>query len=157
MEEWPGSIYQISKQTKALITEEIGNYRTSILEKDGGRRRSSHRPEKILQHSCQMGGSDIEGRRKAVKEILGISCKLPVPTHPGEGLFMVPTTSIRKKECVWLNYQHFKTCQQQGSQAYITFWDGSGLFVDASATQVDAQIKRASQVIVQMNYGRLFD
>ncbi|MDY7046468.1 MAG: competence protein ComK [Bacillota bacterium] len=156
MEQRITSVYIISPQTKAILLKERSYFRSIILE-GNMQRRSLHKPEQIINNSCLLYGSTLDGRRKAVKRILKSSSKLPVPIIPEKGVYMLPTASIKNKSCVWLAYHHIDTYEKYKDQTYIKFFDGNDLLINISHNAFDMQYKRTSQLIVHMNRGFLFD
>ncbi|MGY0691265.1 competence protein ComK [Virgibacillus sp. FSP13] len=145
-------IYEITQQTKAIMGKDSAYYRARILEvgqiKD---KLSIHKPEKILQNSCLTNGSTLVGRRTAVKQILKTSSKLPIPVIPEKDVFMLPTASTKSKDCVWLSFYHIEYYEQRDNRTYVSFYDGSGIYINSSESTIDMQIKKASQVITKMN------
>ncbi|WP_237566131.1 competence protein ComK [Oceanobacillus massiliensis] len=150
-----GILYLIAKETKALMIADSSYYRTKVLE-GSEEKLSIHWPEQIIDNSCILHGADLKGRKTAVKNILNSTSKLPIPIAPARGIFMFPTASIKKKDCIWLAFHHIKFYEQRGSQTYIGFYDETGVTVNASEKTVDSQYKRASQVIVHYNRRMLF-
>lgn len=149
------NVILITKQTKAIVTEESAYYRSIVLE--GNKKHPSiHTAEKILDYSCTLFGASLAGRRKSIKTAFQITHKIPVPVNPQQGVYMMPTSSTKSRECVWLAYYHIDYYEQRGEKTYVTFMDGSGLFVDASVSSIDMQHKRASQIIAKQHRMTLF-
>lgn len=148
-------IYEITSDTKAIITKENAYSRARIL--DRNRVRDVHyKPEEILEHNCLMHGVSLEGRRDSVKKILQIYNKLPIPVIPHIGVYLLPTASIRRKDCVWISYFHIDYFEQRNEKTYIHFTDGTGLYVNISATTFDMQRKRTSELITHDHRNSLF-
>ncbi|MEC5424511.1 competence protein ComK [Virgibacillus sp. C22-A2] len=155
MEQRASSVYIISPLTKAILTTESTYYRSLILEKNT-KKKSIYTAEQIIDHNCLLDVSSIEGRRTVVKSILNASSKLPIPVSVEQGLYMLPTASTKNKDRVWLAYEHIEAYEQDGENTYITFRDGSGIYVNISQRAIDMQYKRASQVIVALNRPVIF-
>lgn len=149
------SVYIVSVKTKAIFWSEYTYYRSLILE-DDVQRRSLHRPEQIIDYSCLLYGSTLEGRRMAVKDVLHSSSKLPIPVIPEQGVYMMPTASIKNKSNAWIAYHHIYRYEKKNSGTYVTFYDGSGCYVEISLNAFDLQYKRTSQLIVHLNRPVLF-
>ncbi|RYG71621.1 competence protein [Lentibacillus lipolyticus] len=148
-------IYVVSKQTKAILTKDSAYYRSLILE-TGQKKHSTHSPEEIIDHTCVMYGSTLDVRRKYVRKLLRVNSKVPVPVIPSKGVYMLPTASSKKKDNVWLSYYHIKSVEQRDDRTYVTFHDGTGLYVNASLKTFDLQDKRTSQMIAKMNRAFFF-
>ncbi|ASN04100.1 competence protein ComK [Virgibacillus necropolis] len=149
------SVFIITRATKAIVSKESSYYRSLILESKN-ERHSLHKPEQIIDNTCLLYGSTLEGRRTAAKDILKITSKIPVPVIPDKGVYMLPTSSTKNKERVWLAYHHIDFYEQRNDKTFVAFTDGSGLYVNASETTIDMQYKRASQLIVKLNRSTLF-
>lgn len=149
------SVFIITQATKAIITKDSSYYRSLILE-GSSERHSLHKPEQILDNSCLLYGSTFAGRRTAAKKILNVTSKAPVPVAPDSGLYMLPTSSTKNKDCVWFSYHHIDFYEQRDDKTYVAFTDGGGLYVNTSVSSFDLQYKRTSQVIVKQNRSLLF-
>lgn len=147
--------YIISRQTKAIMNFFSPYYRAKIIEENGVYN-SAHTIEEILDNNCTIHGADLQGRRKSVQQILAVISKLPLPVIPDLSVFMFPTASIKSKDCIWLAYHQVQDFEQQGKQTYIRFFDGTGIYVNASASTIDSQMKRTSQLIIYFNWRNLF-
>ncbi|WP_430790280.1 competence protein ComK [Virgibacillus flavescens] len=149
------SVFIITQTTKAIISEDSTYYRSLILE-GVKERHSLHKPEQIIDNTCLLYGSTLAGRRAAVKDILKITNKIPVPVIPDKGVYMMPTASTKNKDCAWLSYDHIDFYEQRDGKTFVGFNDGSGLYVNASVSTIDMQYKRTSQLIVKLNRAILF-
>ncbi len=149
------SVYIISPRTKAIILKELTYYRSLIIE-ENRERKSLHKPEQIIDNSCLVYGSTLEGRKGAVRDILKTSSKLPIPVIPEMGVYMIPTASTKNKSCVWVAYHHIHSYQSHDQCTSIQFNDGSNLLAHTSLNTFDMQYKRTSQIIVHMNRSFLF-
>ncbi|UJL45955.1 competence protein ComK [Virgibacillus sp. NKC19-16] len=148
-------VYIIGKQTKAIMRKDATYYRTQILE-EGRKRHSSYTLEYILDQSCKAFASSLKGRKDAVKEILNSASKLPIPIDTDSNIYMMPTTSLKNKDCVFLAFHQIKFYVERDDKTFIGFHDGSGIYVNASYNTVDMQHKRASQLILYFNRSNIF-
>jgi len=147
--------FLITKHTKAIYLHDTGYYRAKIL--DGEDELCSiETPTKIISENCISNGSTLEGREKAVKQILKTKSKLPVPVVPAKGIYMFPTLSKRNEHCIWLSYYQIDNYKQIDNRTLIQFKDGTGIYAKISEPVVDLQFKRTSQVIAQLNRPTIF-
>jgi len=144
--------YVITTETKAIIAKDSNYYRSRILEKGEKESTCIHKPAHIMNYSCIIYGASLEGKRNAVELMLKTRIKLPIPVFPDHNVYMFPTASIRKHDCVWLSYYHIYDYEKRDDKTYIVFRDGTGLYVNASESTVDMQFKKTSQVIAQMKW-----
>lgn len=148
-------VYIVSSKTQAIIAKDSDYYRARILEVNN-EKLSIHKPEQIIDHSCLIYGSSLKGRRTSVKDILKSATKLPIPVIPDHGVYMIPTASVKNKHCVWVAYHHIDIYEQRDDKTYIMFKDHTGIYVNTSRETFDSQYKRACQVILHLNWHRLF-
>lgn len=147
--------YIITRKTKAVMAKDHPYYRTIIYEEDR-ERYFNYSVKQIAEKSCQQYGLELEDRNRAAQEILHSSSKLPIPMHPAEGIFMIPTTSMKNPDCVLVAYHHILFFDQRDHKGYIGFRDGTGLYVNTSKGTLDTQYRRTSQLIVHLNWEKIF-
>lgn len=149
------AVYIISRKTKAIMTQDSPYYRSRILE-IGQEKQSVHSPEQIIDHSCILYGATLKGRRDSAKKRLKLNNKVPVPVIPEAYVYMLPTCSSRSKENVWLSICQIKQFDQEDNGTYVTFYDGTGLYVSTSESSLDMQYKRTSELMVKLNWRCFF-
>ncbi|QKY70453.1 competence protein ComK [Lentibacillus sp. CBA3610] len=149
------SIYIISRRTKAIMTKDSAYYRSRISE-IAQDRHSVHSPEQIIDHTCLLYGSTLEGRRESVKDLLKLNSKVPIPVIPDKGVYMLPTSSSKNKDNVWLSFYQIDYFEQRDDRTYVVFHDGTGLYVNTSEATFDMQYKRTSQLIAKLNRSLFF-
>lgn len=147
--------YIISSKTKAIITETKSHYRSKILE-ENGEHYSLEKPEKIIDRSCIEHYSSMEGRRTYAQKMLNTKSKVPLAIIPRKGVYLVPTTSSRNENCVWLSYYQIKSFYGNQSTVCINFYDNTSTEIKGSANVFDMQYKRASQVIARTHRSDIF-
>ena len=143
-------VYIISRQTKAIIFSNSTYYRSIILE--GTKRKESIQyPEKILDHSCLMYGSTLEGRKKAAQNILKTNVKLPIAVIPDLGVYMIPTSSHKNNDRAYLSYFHIKDYKRVKNKTLVIFQDETEYLAETSINSFDMQYKKTSQLIVHFH------
>lgn len=139
-------MHVITRHTKAIISRDSPYYCTEILDRYKGGR-TNLKAEEVIKNSCLVYGVPLEGRIEAAKNVLNISSKVPFSVSWDEAIYMIPTASVKNKDCAWISYFHIDFFKQQGDKTYIRFRDGTGLFVNVSESQFDMQHKRTGQLI----------
>ncbi|TMN21968.1 competence protein [Lentibacillus cibarius] len=143
-------VYIISQQTKAILAKDASYYRSLILEVSR-RRHSVYHPERIIDNTCVLNGATLEGRRGSVKRLLNVCSKVPVPVIQEQGVYMLPTASSKKKDNVWLSFYHIDYYEQRDDRTYVSFHDGTGLYVNTSRQTFDMQYKRTGELIAKLS------
>lgn len=147
--------YIISKKTKAIITKHSNYHRALILEENNIEKLSIHKPEQIISNSCIVHGVTFAGRMPAVERILNTTIKLPIPISVAVGIYLIPTASLKNEDCVLIAYHQIDQYEERNGKTFISFYDGTGIYVNTSINSFDSQYKRTSQVIVHLNRGVL--
>ncbi|SFE10446.1 competence protein ComK [Lentibacillus persicus] len=155
MKENSTGVYIISRKTKAIMKKDSTYFRSRILE-SGKEIESVYSPEQIIDHSCLLYGSTLDGRRKSAQKILKLHSKVPLSVVPDKGVYMLPTNASRSKENVWLSYYHIKEFEQHDNRTYVTFQDGSGMYVSTSETSLNKQSERTGALIAKLNRSFIF-
>ncbi|GAA0605049.1 hypothetical protein GCM10009001_22880 [Virgibacillus siamensis] len=150
-------VYFITQKTKAILNLENSSYYRSLILDYQGEQHSRYKPEQVIDHSCLLDFSSLDGRRKSIQSMLKIHSKVPIPVIPNKGIFMLPTASVKNKDCVWLSYYQIERYEQQGDQTYVEFMDGTGLYVNVSEKSFDMQFKRTGEVIARMSRSVFFE
>ena len=89
--------YVINSQTYVLIANKTG---TKIIE--ANKIIYSRTPlNTIINDNCFIHGSSFEGRQKGSSYLIGTNYKPPIILNENSQLILVPTHSIRNKNCTW--------------------------------------------------------
>lgn len=142
--------YIISINTKAILNKDNAYYKSRVYE--GNQIRNHvHKPEHILKHNCMLNGASLDGRKDYSKETLKSPVKLPIPVIPKMGIYMVPTSSPKSLDCIWISYYHVEKYEERDDKTYIYFRDGTGMYVNVSESTLHNQMIRTAQLIAQIN------
>ncbi|GGJ91647.1 hypothetical protein GCM10007063_12820 [Lentibacillus kapialis] len=148
-------LYIITERTQAILREDSSYYQSRILE-ESNERNSVHRPDQIINNTCILNGSTLKGRRDSMKGLLKLNSKVPVPVVPEKGVYMLPTCASKNKNNVWISFYQINDFEQCDNRTYVSFHDGTGLFVNVSESAFDMQYKRTGEIIARMNRSFFF-
>ena len=79
----------IRKKNKKTIIYDVDNIR--VINKN---------IKKVLEHNCNIYGSDLSGRKKSAKSLLNIYYKVPIIIN--KNLILIQINNIRNDECLFL-------------------------------------------------------
>jgi competence protein ComK len=65
---------------------------------------SPFKPLDIIKNSCF--GSDYEGRKNGTRQLIGATHKIPIAIDPTNHIFLFPTASPNRQECIWISLEH---------------------------------------------------
>lgn len=64
--------------------------------------RISKSPLTVVKNGCAYFGCSYEGRRNGTQALINITHKAPIIVDPHTSIFLFPTTSPLKPECIWI-------------------------------------------------------
>lgn len=94
--------------------------------------------KKFLNELCIENLSTFDGRINAVR--IKHNIKSLVPLYVSNECLLIPTSSIRNYECVWINYYMIQSCD--GNE--IKMLDGS--IIEVKERVMDRQIKTCEEI-----------
>jgi competence protein ComK len=108
---------------------------------------SPFKPMDILKKSCEFFGSSYQGRKDGTKELTGISYKAPIMLNPQMSMFLFPTTSPVKSECMWISHSHVTSYSAaENGQTSVTFQNRESHLIPISYSSFENQMLRTSNL-----------
>ena len=135
--------YKINNNTYALIP--VDN-KTKIIEKNKINYINKTLLE-ILDENCKLNGSTLEGRKKGSAYLLGSYYKTPIILDEINNIILIPTHSIRNKECIWLNLNVIINYEKKYNKYLkIEFLNNQIIHLKISYNTFDKQILKATKL-----------
>ena len=135
--------YIITKNTLAIIPRgkksKIIEGKHSLL--------ANEETAKIIEQNCFLNGSTLEGRIKGSSYLLGSSYKPPIIINDSLNIILIPTHSIRNKNCHWINLitmLHYSPTND--NKVLIEFINNHKLIINVSYNIFDKQVLRATRL-----------
>lgn len=95
----------------------------------------------ILKNSCLFFGCSIEGRRTAVKQILGVDMKVPIIVENTRNMIYFPTSNCVKRNSVWISYTNLlKYTKFNEFSTVVYFKNNEKVRVDSKYNLIDNQV-----------------
>lgn len=101
----------------------------------------------IVEKNCYLNGSTLEGRIKGSSYLLGSNYKPPIIINDSLNIILIPTHSIRNKNCNWINLinmLHYSPTNDK--KVLIEFINNHKLVIDISYNIFDKQVLRATRL-----------
>lgn len=101
----------------------------------------------IIERNCYINGSTLEGRLKGSSYLLGSSYKPPIVINDSENIILIPTHSIRNKDCNWINLTtllHYSPTDN--NKVLIEFKNNKKIILNTSYNIFDKQVLRATRL-----------
>ena len=132
--------YEINSDTLILIPIE-GN-KTKVIEIDDTFIVKSSTLS-IVKKSCLFFGCSYEGRREAVKYLVGIDMKVPILIEESRNIIFFPTSSCVKRNSIWISYQNLlKYIKFNEFSTVLYFCNKKKFKVDIKYNLIDNQVIR---------------
>lgn len=135
--------YKINENTLAILPEKNkskvyeGNYNFNYKEK----------VLELVDRNCCFNGSNLVGRQKGSSYLLGSNYKPPIIINEINNLILVPTHSVRNKECSWIMLHNLLTYKKiSNEKTLIEFKNGKKIAIKCSFNKFDRQIIRATRL-----------
>lgn len=125
----------ISKGKKTKVVEE----KQSIL--------INEMTANLIERNCYLNGSTLEGRLKGSSYLLGSSYKPPIIINDSENIILIPTHSIRNKDCNWINLTTMLYYSPtDNNKVLIEFKNNKKIVLNTSYNIFDKQVLRATRL-----------
>ena len=111
----------------------------------------------IINDSCLFFGSTLEGRREAVKNILGIDLKVPILIEDTRNIIFFPTANCIHKNAIWISYQNLlKYHKFDEFSTVLCFRNNKQITVNVRYNIIDNQVIRCMKLESLLNKRRQF-
>ena len=134
------SNYEINTETLMIIP--LSDEKSKVVEYDG-EYIVDMLPLEIIKNSCLFFGCSFEGRRDAVKNMLGIDMKVPILVEDSKNIIFFPITSCIKENSIWISYQNLiKYSKLDKFSTVLYFYNNKSFNVKVKYNLVDNQVIR---------------
>jgi competence protein ComK len=107
--------YVINEKTVLLTGEYESNGKLITRVIDGGETfLVDLTPAQVIDASLLLVGSDLRAALQSSKKLLGPLYMYPLSINSGLGIYLLPTHSMKKRNCVWISLLHVKKAQALG-------------------------------------------
>lgn len=97
----------------------------------------------IIKKSCLFFGCSYDGRRDAVKHLIGIDMKVPILIEESRNIIFFPTASCVKRNSIWVSYQNLlKYTKFNEFSTVLYFREKKKFKVDVKFNLIDNQVVR---------------
>ena len=146
--------YEINMETLVILP--FNNGKSKVYEYDGEHIVDCV-PTNIIEYSCLFFGASLEGRRAAVKEMLGIDMKVPILIEDSKNIIFFPISNCVHRNSIWISYQNLvKYSKLDELSTVLYFHNNKQLVVDAKYNLIDNQVIRCAKLDTMLNKRRNF-
>ncbi|MCJ8005954.1 competence protein ComK [Lederbergia wuyishanensis] len=116
------------------------------------------KPLNIVKRGCEYFGSSFQGRREGTKSLITVTHKSPIIIDPYTAIYLIPTLSHTRPECIWLSHDHIVS-HNKGSDnnTIIHFRNHQSIEIPISSGSFGNQLSRAAKLRIsfQQNIERM--
>ncbi len=134
--------YEINNKTLALKPKD----KQTVVYEDKNTFVVDDTVNQIMEESCNYYGSTLEGRKEGASKLLKINYKVPIVIEDVNNIIFFPTSSPRKKECIWISLNNIKDYYQKNGMIVIVFNNNKKIKVKESYKVIDTQILKATRL-----------
>jgi len=98
--------YIINPNTMAVLPIQYGNKLYSQIVELEDKFVSPFKPLYIVRKSCRFFGVNFEARKDGTRQLTGVNRKAPITIDPSNLIYLFPTTSPHRPECIWISEEH---------------------------------------------------
>jgi competence protein ComK len=136
--------YIINEKTILLtgIYNYHGHLQTLVIE-TGKTFRVNNHAEKILNNSLKKMGTTLREAQKETKANLGKLHMCPIKINSQAGLYLFPSKSVKRPDCVWFSLIHVKGAKRIGKNKTKVFLShGHSITVECTLASFQTKLQR---------------
>ena len=97
----------------------------------------------IIKKSCLFFGSSYEGRKAAIKYLIGIDMKVPILIEESRNIIFFPTTSCVNQNSIWVSYQNLLKYSKKNEFSTILYFENNKkIVIEVKYNLIDNQVIR---------------
>ncbi len=135
--------FALSPQVMIILPHQYGSKLYSKLIEVDHEYTVPLKPLDIVKKSCRYYASSYSGRKEGTKALIGVTHKAPIVIDPYQGIYLFPTASPGRADCIWISHSHVEDFQKaEHSKTEVLFSNGQSLVISVSAHTFQQQMYR---------------
>ncbi|MEJ9212875.1 competence protein ComK [Bacillus smithii] len=142
--------YEINPLTMIILPAEYGQKVYSEIMEVEDEYISPMKPFDVVKRSCKYYGASYSGRREGTRQLIGITHKAPIIVDPFHAIYLFPTLSPAKSDCIWINHEHVAAYDRADAyETSVTFSNGKSLRLPISRSSFESQFMRTAMLRIR--------
>lgn len=142
--------YEINPLTMIILPVDYGNKVYSKILEVEDEYISPFKPLDVVKRSCKYYGASYSGRREGTRQLIGITHKAPIIVDPLNAIYLFPTISPAKSDCIWIIHEHVMTYDRAGAyETSVTFSNGKTVKLPISRSSFESQFMRTAMLRIR--------
>ncbi|MDQ0214780.1 competence protein ComK [Oikeobacillus pervagus] len=142
--------YEINPYTMIIMPFQYGSRVYSKIYELHDEYISPFKPLELVKKSCEYFGSSYQGRRDGTKRLIGVTHKAPIIIDPHTSIYLFPTLSPTKIDCMWISHEHIvaHTCINS-YDTEVLFHNNQTVTIPISSSSFESQLGRTARLRVK--------
>lgn len=133
----------VSSSTMAILPLQYGSRLYTKLKEIDGDFTVPLKPFTVVKYSCRYYASSYAGRKEGTKALIGVTHKAPIVLDPYQGIYLFPTASPVREDCVWVSLGMVDDYQEaEYGKTEVLFINGEALVLPVSLHTFRQQMYR---------------
>lgn len=98
--------YEINPFTMLILPFEVENKMYSKIVEFEKVYFSPLKPTEVVKRGCEYNLSDYNASKKVTRRLTRVTHKAPIAVDPSNSVFLLPTKSPSKPNCIWVSHEH---------------------------------------------------
>lgn len=143
--------YEINRFTMMIMPESYGSKIFSKVYELEDEFISPFKPIDIVKKSCVYYGASFDGRKEGTRELIGVTHKAPIAIDPTNNIYVFPTTSPNRPQCIWIAPEHVLHHQRIGpSKTFVIFRNKQEFELSVPLSTFESQLHRTARLQIKL-------
>lgn len=139
--------YEINPFTMMILPYEMGNKTYSQIIEFEKIYISPIKPTELVKRGCEYNLSDYNACKKVTRRLTRVTHKAPIAIDPSNSVYLLPTKSPNKSECIWVSHEHVLDHRRQDAHnSKITLSNKETYVLPISFASFEKQLLRTSEL-----------
>lgn len=143
--------YEINRFTMMIEPETYGSKIFSKVYEVDDEFISPFKTIEIVKKSCVYYGASFDGRKEGTRELIGVTHKAPIAIDPANSVYIFPTTSPIRPQCIWIAPDHVLHHQRiSPNSILVTFRNKKQVELPVPLSTFESQLHRTARLQIKL-------
>ncbi|MBM4764189.1 competence protein ComK [Bacillus sp. B15-48] len=139
--------YEINPLTMIIFPYEYGSKTYSRIVEYDSEMYSPLKPTELVKKGCEYNLSDYNASKKLTRRLTRVTHKSPITIDPANSVFLLPTVSPNKPNCIWVSHEHVVDHRRNDAYSTMVFFRNEKMFIlPVSYSSFNKQLLRTSDL-----------
>ncbi len=139
--------YEINPFTMMILPYEMGSKTYSKIIEFENTYISPLKPTELVKRGCEYNLSDYNACKKVTRRLTRVTHKAPIAIDPSNSVYLFPTKSPTKSDCIWVSHEHILDHRRQDTfSSSVTLSNKESYVLPISFVSFGKQMLRTSEL-----------